>query len=41
LLLLASDRDTIRAVTHLGVSEADVDRAIKILREVAAKPASA
>jgi threonine aldolase len=34
LLMVATGRDTIRAVTHLDVSESDVDRAIEILKKV-------
>jgi len=35
LLMLATSRTTIRAVTHLGLTERDVDRAAEILRDSA------
>ena len=34
LLMLATAPETIRAVTHLDVTAADVDRAIEILKDV-------
>ncbi len=39
LLMLATGPEMIRAVTHLDVTAADVDRAIEILGEVARSPA--
>ena len=40
LLMLPTARETIRAVTHLDVGEADVDRAIELLA-IAARPGAA